>query len=141
MEQAIEVYRSTFKPSGQLQEPYLMLGFNVCAAQTEKEARYLRTSSLQSVVRLRHGMPGQLPPPIEGFEANLTAQDEQLIAQFTSCSTVGTPDTVARGMADFVTRTGADELMIVSQIYDHESRLRSFEIAASVELPLHIGDH
>jgi luciferase family oxidoreductase group 1 len=134
MEQAIDVYRSSFKPSGQLEKPYLMLGFNVCAAETEEEARYLRTSSLQSVVRLRHGMPGQLPPPIRGFEENLTAQDQQMIAQFTSCSTVGTPDTVARGMAEFALRTGADELMIVSQIYDHASRLRSFEIAASVEL-------
>ena len=134
MEQAIEVYRSSFKPSGQLEKSYLMLGFNVCAAETDEEARYLRTSSLQSVVRLRHGTPGQLPPPIRGFEENQTAQDQQMIAQFTSCSTVGTPDTVARGMAEFALRTGADELMIVSQIYDHASRLRSFEIAASVEL-------
>jgi len=134
MEQAIEVYRSTFKPSAQLDKPYMMLGFNVCAAETDAEAHYLRTSSLQSVVRLRHGTPGQLPPPIEGFEAKLTPEDQHIIAQFTSCSTVGTPDTVARGMADFASRTGADELMIVSQIYDHASRLRSFEIAASVGL-------
>jgi luciferase family oxidoreductase group 1 len=135
MEQAIEVYRSTFKPSAQLQEPYLMLGFNVCAADTDEEARYLRTSSLQSVVRLRHGNPGQLPPPIKDFEDSLTPQDQQMVAQFTSCSAVGSADTVAQGMADFVARTGADELMIVSQIYDHSARLRSFEIAASVALP------
>ena len=135
MEQAIEVYRSSFKPSNQLQEPYLMLGFNVCAANTDEEARFLRTSSLQSLVRLRHGMPGQLPPPIENFETTLSAQDEQLIAQFTSCSTVGAADTVAGDITDFLARTGADELMVVSQIYDHAARLRSFEIAASVELP------
>jgi luciferase family oxidoreductase group 1 len=133
MEQAIEVYRSSFKPSEQLDKPYLMLGFNVCAAETEAEARYLRTSSLQSVVRLRHGNPGQLPPPVEGFEESLTPQDQQMVAQFTSCSTVGTPATVHAGIADFVARTGADELMIVSQIYDHAARLRSFEIAASLE--------
>jgi luciferase family oxidoreductase group 1 len=134
MDQAIEVYRSTFKPSQQLAKPYLMLGFNVCAAETDEQARFLRTSSLQSVVRLRHGTPGQLPPPIEGFEDTLTPQDQQMIAQFTSCSTVGTAATVGAGMADFAARTGADELMIVSQIYDHAARLRSFEIAASVGL-------
>jgi len=132
LHQAIDTYRSTFKPSAQLSEPYLMLGFNVCAADTDEEARYLRTSSLQSVVRLRHGSPGQLPPPIRGYEATLTPYDEQLLAQFTSCSAVGSPATVARSMADFVTRTGADELMIVSQIYDHSARLRSFEIVASL---------
>lgn len=132
MEQAIEVYRSTFKPSEQLEAPYIMLGFNVCAAETEAEARYLRTSSLQSVVRLRHGTPGQLPPPVRDFEATLTPQDQQLIAQFTSCSAVGCEDTVARGIADFAARTGADELMIVSQIFDHAARLRSFEIVASL---------
>ena len=132
MEQAIEVYRSSFKPSEQLQAPYLMLGFNVCAAETDEEAQYLRTSSLQSVTRMRHGAPGQLPPPIKDFAATLTPQDAHLIAQFTSCSAVGSPDTVARGMAEFAERTGADELMIVSQIYDHDARLRSFEIVASL---------
>lgn len=132
MEQAIEVYRTTFKPSEHLDEPYMMLGFNVCAAETDEEARYLRTSSLQSVVRLRHGNPGQLPPPIRDFEATLTPQDQHMIAQFTSCSAVGTADTVARGIAEFAARTGADELMIVSQIYDHAARLRSFEITASL---------
>lgn len=132
LEQAIEVYRGNFKPSAQLEKPYLMLGFNVCAADTDEQARYLRTSSLQSVVRLRHGTPGQLPPPIEDFETKLTPYDEQLLAQFTACSAVGSADTVAREMASFAMRTGADELMIVSQIYDHGARLRSFEIVASL---------
>jgi len=134
MEQAIEVYRSTFKPSEQLEKPYVMLGFNVCAAETEDEARYLRTSSLQSVVRLRHGNPGQLPPPIKNFETTLTPHDEHLIGQFTSCSAVGTRETVAAGIAEFGARTGADELMLVSQIYDHGARLRSFEIVASLQV-------
>ena len=132
MEQAIDVYRSTFKPSAQLQAPYVMLGFNVCAAATDEEARYLRSSSLQSVVRLRQGSPGPLPPPVEDFEATLTPQDQYLIAQFTSCSAVGSADTVARGIGEFVERTGADELMIVSQIYDHAARLRSFEMVADM---------
>ena len=132
MDQAIDIYRSTFKPSAQLQAPHVMLGFNVCAAATDEEARYLRSSSLQSVVRLRQGSPGPLPPPVEDFEVTLTPQDQHLIAQFTSCSAVGSADTVARGISEFIHRTGADELMIVSQIYDHDARLRSFEMVADM---------
>ena len=132
MEQAIDIYRSTFKPSAQLETPHVMLGFNVCAAATDEEARYLRSSSLQSVVRLRQGSPGRLPPPVENFEATLTPQDQHLIAQFTSCSAVGSVETVAREMDAFVDRTGAEELMIVSQIYDHAARLRSFETVAEI---------
>ncbi len=132
MTQALEVYRRNFKPSDQLQAPYVMLGFNVCAAASDEEARFLRSSSLQAVVRLRKGSPGPLPPPVQNFEASLTPEDQYLISQFTSCSAVGAADTVARGINDFVARTGADELMIVSQIFDHEARLRSFEMAAEV---------
>jgi luciferase family oxidoreductase group 1 len=132
MEQAIDVYRRTFKPSAQREKPYLMLGFNVCAAESVAEAHYLRTSSLQSVVRLRHGNPGQLPPPIRDFEETLTPPDKHMIAQFTACSAVGDAAIVAKGIAEFTARTGADELMIVSQIYDHAARLRSFEITAEI---------
>ena len=132
MEQAIDLYRRSFKPSSQLDKPYVMLGFNVCAADSDAEASYLRSSSLQSVVRLRQGSPGPLPPPVADFETRLTPQDQYLISQFTSCSAVGDPETVARGIQSFVERTQADELMIVSQIYDHAARLRSFDIVADV---------
>jgi alkanesulfonate monooxygenase SsuD/methylene tetrahydromethanopterin reductase-like flavin-dependent oxidoreductase (luciferase family) len=132
MDQAIDIYRSGFKPSAQLQAPYVMLGFNVCAAATDAEARLLRTSSLQAVVRLRQGSPGPLPPPMEDFEATLTPQDQYLISQFTSCSAVGSHATVAREIGAFIDRTGADELMIVSQIFDHPARLRSFETVAEI---------
>jgi len=130
--QALEVYRSTFKPSEFLQAPYVMLGFNVCAAASDDEAHYLRSSSLQAVVRMRKGTPGQLPPPVENFQDTLSAEDQALISQFATCSAVGTKETVTSELTEFITRTSADELMIASQIYDHEARVRSFEILASL---------
>ena len=132
MMQAIEIYRDTFESSDQLAEPYVMLGFNVCAADTDEEARFLRTSALQSFVRLRRGSPGRLPPPIERFEESLSANEQRLLDEIATCSAVGSPETVRGRLAEFVARTGADEVIVVSQIFDHEARLRSFEIASEV---------
>ena len=127
---AIAVYRERFEPSEQLQAPYVMLGFNVCAAETDDEATYLRSSSMQAFINLRFGTPGQLPPPVKDFESEMSPQEHALIAQIGSCSAVGSPETVTRGIASFIEQTGADELMLVSSIFDHQKRLRSFEIAA-----------
>ena len=126
MMQAIDMYRSSFRPSEQLAEPYVMLGFNVCAAPTDEEARYLRTSSLQAIINLRRGTPGQLPPPVR--DLTLSAEDEAIVASFGQCSAVGDQDTVAAAVKSFAARTGADELMIAGQIYDHRARIRSYEI-------------
>jgi luciferase family oxidoreductase group 1 len=134
MMQAIEIYRSRFEPSEQLEEPWVMLGFNICAADSEEQARLLRTSSMQSFVRLRRGNPGQLPPPVENFEATLSPPEQQMLAEVASCSAVGTADTVRRDLEAFVARTDADEVMVVSHIYEHAARLRSFEITAEVGL-------
>ncbi len=132
MMQAIQVYRDRFEPSDQLDQPYVMLGFNVCAASTDEEARLLRTSALQSFVQLRRGAPGPLPPPVQGFEATLSPVERRMLDEVASCSAVGSPETVQREIESFIGRTGADELMIVSHIYDHAARLRSFEITAGV---------
>jgi len=132
MMQAIDIYRSTFRPSEYLAAPYVMLGFNVCAAASDDEARYLRSSSLQAVLRLRRGMPGQLPPPVRDFEKTLDAGAQALLAEFTVCSAVGGAAAVAEGLKSFVGRTAADELMIASQIFDHEARLESYRILAEV---------
>jgi luciferase family oxidoreductase group 1 len=129
MMQAIAVYRERFEPSKQLQEPYVMLGFNVCAADTGDEAKYLRSSSLQSFIHLRSGRPGQLPPPVKDFESTMNAQEHAMLDLIGSCSAVGAPDVVKRDMTAFIEKTGADELMLVSSIFDHQKRLRSFEIA------------
>ena len=132
MMQALDIYRSTFKPSTQLQHPYVMLGFHVCAAETDDEARYLRTSSQQSLLRMRMGTPGRLPPPLREFDATLGEQERRILADFTAAAAVGSADSVRQGMTDFIARTGANELMLVAQIYEHSARLRSFEIAKEV---------
>jgi luciferase family oxidoreductase group 1 len=129
MDAAIELYRQRFEPSEQLKEPYVMLGFNVCGAESDEEAQFLRTSSLQSFVKLRRGTPGQLPPPVEGFEQSLSAGEQQMLAEIGRCSAVGSPETVRTDMQAFIESTGADELMLVCSIYDHAKRVRSLEIA------------
>lgn len=136
MMQALDMYRSSFRPSEHLEAPYVMLGYNVCAAETEEQARYLRSSSLQAVLRLRRGMPGELPPPVKNFDETLTPADRELVAGFGVCSAVGTRATVTAGLAAFIRQTGADELMIASQIYDHQARLRSYEILAEAHREL-----
>ena len=130
MMQAVELYRRNFRPSEQLDRPYVMLGFNVFAAETDEEARLLRTSVQQAFVQLRTGRPTQLPPPVEGYEESLDPGARAMLDQALSCSAVGSPETVRRELGAFIARTGADELMITSQIFDHQARLRSYAIAA-----------
>ena len=127
---ALETYRAQFKPSETLKAPYVMLGFNLCAAETDAQAQYLRSSSLQSFVNLRRGTPGPLPPPIEDFETQLSPAEQQMVKEIGRCSTVGDLDTVTDGFTRFIEETGADELMLVSSIFDPERRLRSYEIGA-----------
>jgi luciferase family oxidoreductase group 1 len=132
MMQAIEVYREQFRPSDQLDRPYVMLGFNVFAADTDEEGRRLFTSLQQAFVNLRRGQPGRLPPPVDGLKDRLTPAERMMIGQALSSSGVGSRDTVRRGLASFISRTGADELIVTSQIFDHAARLKSFEIVASI---------
>ena len=130
MMEAIRAYRTSFQPSAQLDKPYVMLGFNVFAADNEEEAHLLATSMMQTFVDLRTGMPKPLQPPRAGYLEELPSPYRASLEQTLSCSAIGTPETVRHQIADFVERTGADELMITSQVYDHKARLRSFEIAA-----------
>lgn len=132
MDQAIAIYREKFEPSEQLKEPYVMLGYNVCAAESEEEANFLRTSSLQSFVNLRRGAPGKLPPPIAGYEESLSGAEQAMLNQMSRCAAVGTPDSVREQINSFIAETGADELVIVSSVFDHEARLRSYEMTAEV---------
>ena len=136
MMSAIRVYRETFRPSEYLSEPYVMLGFNVFAADTDEEATLLFSSMQQAFVNLRSGRPGKLPPPVENYEASLDPGARGMIAQSLACSAVGSPATVQRGLESFIARTGADELMITSQIWSHAARVRSLEILADVGMGL-----
>jgi luciferase family oxidoreductase group 1 len=133
MMQALEIYRARFQPSEQLDRPYVMLGFNVFAADSDTQARYLATSWQQAFVNLRSGRPSQLPPPIEGYESQLPPAAKARVADGLTCSAVGSPETVRRALGTFIDRTRPDELMITAQIFDHAARLRSYEIAADIQ--------
>jgi luciferase family oxidoreductase group 1 len=133
MMQAIELYRSTFRPSAQLDKPYVMLGFNVFAADTDEQAQFLATSMQQAFVNLRSGRPTRLQPPVSGYLEQLGPQERSMLDQVLSSSAIGSPETVSARMKAFIARTGADELMITCQIFDHAKRLRSYEITAGID--------
>jgi luciferase family oxidoreductase group 1 len=132
MMQAIELYRATFRPSAQLDKPYVMLGFNVFAADTDAEAQLRATSMQQAFVNLRSGRPTKLKPPVEGYLDLLSPPERGMLDSVLSCSAIGAPSTVAAQLEAFIAHTGADELMITSQIFDHAARLRSYEITAGI---------
>jgi luciferase family oxidoreductase group 1 len=129
MAQAVQLYRAQFRPSEQLSAPYVMLAMNVIAAETDAQARFLFSSLQQAFVNLRRGRPGPLPPPRADFDQQLTSTEQAMLNNALSCSAIGSPETVRHALASFVERTGADELILASQVYDHDARLRSFEIA------------
>jgi luciferase family oxidoreductase group 1 len=133
MMQATSIYRARFQPSAQLDRPYVMLGFNVFAAESDAEARIVATSMQQAFVNLRSGRPTPLPPPMEGYESGLPAPAKALLADVLNCSAIGSPETVRRALLEFIDRTRPDELMITSQIFDHSARLRSYEITADIQ--------
>lgn len=128
---AIEMYRRTFRPSAALARPHVMAGFNVFAADNDAEAELLASSQQQAFVALRTGNPRQLPPPIAGYRESLGAQGAAILDHVLSCSAVGGPAKVARDIAAFVARTGVDELMIASSIYDHAARKHSLTLTAN----------
>ena len=132
MQQAIAIYRERFRPSAQLSTPNVMLGVNIVAAETDAEARFLFSSLQQSFLNIRSGRPGRLPPPIPDFDQRIDRYGAAMLADALSCAIVGGPDTVRRGLEAFVGRTGADELMVTANIFEHAKRKRSFEIVAEV---------
>ena len=130
MMEALRVYRTRFRPSGSLDKPYVMLGFNVFAADSDEEGQLLASSLEQAFVALRTGHPGKLQPPIAGYADALPLEQRALLKGLLSCSAIGSPTSVKAAIEAFVARTGADELMVTSQIFDHAARVRSYEILA-----------
>ena len=128
---AIEIYRRNFRPSTAQPEPYVILGINVVAADTEAEARLLATSGRQSFAALRQGMPSTLPPPDPAYEKEVTPFGVIPLEQVQAVSMVGSIAMVKDGIERFAAETRADELMVVSHIYDHQARLGSYERTAS----------
>ena len=132
MMQAIDIYRARFRPTEAHPTPYLLLGVNIVAADTDDEARFLASSGRQSFANLRRGMPTTLPPPSKAYERDVVTFGQIPLTEVTSIAMVGSPATVTAGLTSFIDQTHPDELIVVSHIYDHAARVRSYEIAASV---------
>ena len=130
--QALEMYRESFTASAQLDRPYAMVGVNVFAADTDAEARRLFTTVQQTFANMVRGTRGQLPPPIDDIESYWSPMEKAQASNMLACSFVGSAETIRRDLEAFIARTGADELMVASAIYDHGARLRSYEILADV---------
>jgi luciferase family oxidoreductase group 1 len=127
---ALEVYRRQFRPSAALAQPYAMVGLSVIAADTDRDAQRLFTSLQQQFVNLRRGRPGPLNPPVDSLDGFWSPAERAGVDHALAYAVVGSPDTVRRGLKTIIDRTGADELMVTAQIFDHAARVRSFEIVA-----------
>jgi luciferase family oxidoreductase group 1 len=128
---AIKVYREQFKPSAALAEPYVMLGISLFAADSDAEAELLASSWQQVFVNLLNGTPGQLPPPVANYMNKLPATQQAMLHDVLACTMVGTADKIHQQVNEFIAKTEADELIITSQIYDHQARLHSYDIVAN----------
>ncbi|HZF23018.1 MAG TPA: LLM class flavin-dependent oxidoreductase, partial [Burkholderiales bacterium] len=132
MKQALEIYRTRFQPSRQLDRAYVMLGANVLAADSDAEARRQFTSQQQSFINLRRGSPGQVPPPIDDIDSYWSPAEKAMVERSLAVSFVGSPETVQRGLAAFIESTRPDELMITAHVHDQPARLRSIELVSNV---------
>ena len=130
--EALHIYRQRFQPSKQLDRPYAMVGVNVVAAETDQEARRLFTTVQQSFTNLLRGSPGKLQAPIDDIEEYWTPAEKQQASRMLEHSVVGSRESVRRELEIFVKLTKADELMVVSSLYDHTARVRSCEILADI---------
>ena len=134
---AMSTYRHLFKPSEKVTAPYSAFVMNVVAADTDEEAQYLYTTLQQNVVRMRRNTRGQLPPPVSNLDEFCDLHEKAAAAHTLQCSAVGSLQSVKKGMQYWLDLTGADEIIITGQIFDHQARLRSFEIAAEAAKDLH----
>jgi luciferase family oxidoreductase group 1 len=129
---AVAIYRERFKPSEQLDRPYAMVGVQLVAAETDAEARRLFTTVQQGFVNLRRGRPGPQQPPIDDIETYWTPSEKLQASHMLRYAIVGSPETVRGGLERLIAETQADEVMVVSNIFDPAARVRSYEILAEV---------
>ena len=132
LDEALHVYRSGFRPSAVLDAPYAMAAMNVIAAETDAEAQFLASSLQQSFVALRTGNPRQMPPPVEGYLDTLPPNAVAALQDVLSCGAIGSAETVKAGIASFMERTGADEVIAACSVFDHELRKASLAMTAEV---------
>jgi luciferase family oxidoreductase group 1 len=129
--QALQVYRGRFRPSEQLDRPYAMVGVNIVAADTDEEARRLATTQQMAFADIFRGTQGLSRPPIDDIEGYWSPTEKAQATRMLARSIVGSPRTVRGGIDALAAETGADELIVVSDVYDHAARLRSFELIAA----------
>ncbi|RIJ21318.1 LLM class flavin-dependent oxidoreductase [Henriciella barbarensis] len=132
MKQAVSIYRETFQPSAQLKKPYVMLGYNMIAADSDEEADRLASSLRRTFVNLRRGTPTRLAPPDPSFDAEIQPHERTMLEATLACTAIGSPKTISEKVEAFLADTGADELILSAHIFDEQARLRSYEIAAEV---------
>lgn len=130
LDEALDLYRRQFKPSEQLAEPYAAAAFNVFAADTREEAELIATSQQQAFVALRTGNPGRMKPPVAGYKDSLPPNARAILDHVLQCSAIGTVDDVAAGIDAFARRTGVDEVIVASSVYDHDERKHSLALTA-----------
>jgi luciferase family oxidoreductase group 1 len=128
--QAVSIYREKFEPSTQLAKPYVMIGCNVIVSDTEDKARKLFTTPQQNVIRMVRGTRGQLPPPVEDIEKIWNPMEKAQASSMLACSFYGSAETIKSKLTPLIEATGADELMVAAAIWDHPSRVRSFDLLA-----------
>ena len=132
--QAVEIYRDKFEASKQLQKSHVMAGVNVVLAETDDEAKHLFTTLQMRFADMFRGARGLLKPPIDDIETYWSAAEKIQASRMLTCSFVGSPKTVRAGLLEFLERTGVDELMVATAVYDHKAQLKSYELLAGLDL-------
>ena len=132
LQAALKVYRDSFTPSDNLKEPYAMACVNVVAADTDAEANRLVTTLYQAFLNVIRGTANPQKPPVDSMEGLWDASEQYAVQQMLRYSFVGSPKTVQEELQAFVADTQVDEIMIASHIFDHQARLKSYQLAAEV---------
>lgn len=132
IDEALHVYRTTFRPSDTLAKPYAMVAAGLYVAETDDAAHFLRSSHMLGYARLRMGRPGKLPYPVRDLSRELPEGVLSAISEDLSFAAVGSPDTVRAQLADIIARTQPDELILTSAIHDHGARIRSNAMGAEI---------
>lgn len=132
LDDAVEVYRQTFRPSAELAAPYFMLAVNLFAAQSDAEGARLKSSMQLAFAQLRSGKPGKLPRPVDDIDAALDPAARAMVDDALAVSATGAPETVERELSALIARYKPDEVMLNGQIHDEAARRDSFRIGAEV---------
>jgi luciferase family oxidoreductase group 1 len=127
---ALHVYRASFRPSSVLERPYVMVGIPILVADSDEQAQFLATTPIQMFLNLIRGVPGPLPPPTRSLESSV--QERQMVAAKFGAAIFGAPEQVAARLNAFLEQTQADELIVVTNTYNFDDRLRSYELLANL---------